>query len=75
MKTEIILIALLSLFGANASAVLADDVAKGKAPFMTELDNGRMFYVKKTKRIQLPARSYRIESIQVNKTNLVPTNR
>jgi hypothetical protein len=75
MKKEIVLLALLSLASASASAVMADDVAKGKAPFMTEMDNGRKFYVKKSKRFQLPARSYRIETIQVNKTNLVPTNR
>lgn len=45
MRNIILAYILVSLIGANLAPVVADEVAKGKVPFMTELGSGKKFYV------------------------------
>ncbi len=56
MKNLIVALALLGC-GVGLLPAQADDVARGKVPFMTELDNGRKFYVRGAHR-QVASRVY-----------------
>ncbi len=66
MRNVIVALGLLSLSIACLLPVQADDVSKGKAPFMTETKNGRKFYVRGT-------RHMRVKSTRACKAKTVTT--
>ncbi len=63
-------LALIALSAAYLLPVRADQVAKGKAPFMTELDNGRKFYVRGSHQ-QLRS----VEVVKTGSNKLIPINK